>query len=157
VEGCKTRTEETGYRAPADRSKWYAGGLAFECQRSGHCCSGEPGFVWVTKAEIKAIAKILGRPDDWLGKEHLRRAGFRYSLTEKPNGDCVFLVRQGGKISCRIHEAKPTQCQTWPFWSSNLKSPEHWNEAARQCPGMNVGRCRSFAEIEALRKRKPPS
>ena len=77
------------------REKWYQAGLAFECMQCGHCCSGAPGYVWATKKEIKAIARFLGCSDDWLPKSQLRRVGFRYSLTERTNGDCIFLERDG--------------------------------------------------------------
>ena len=156
---CESSAKKTAKAIPRGKGKdtWYSGGLAFECQQSGHCCSGAPGYVWVTKAEIKAIAKHLGWSDGWLDAEHLRRVRFRYSLTEKPGGDCIFLKRQEGKTFCKIHEVKPTQCRTWPFWTFNLKSPEHWNGAARNCPGMNRGRRHSFAQIEALRLQKAPS
>ena len=144
-------------RKTGRNQKWYAAGLAFECQQSGNCCSGEPGYVWVTKTEIKAIAKHLGRTDGWLDKKHLRRVVLRYSLTEKANGDCIFLERRDGKTLCKIHTVKPTQCRIWPFWSNNLKSPEHWNEAARKCPGMNRGQVHNFVDIESVRLIKPPS
>lgn len=142
----------------ARSSKWYAAGLAFECQRSGNCCSGAPGYVWVTKAEIAAIARFLGRKDDWLDKAHLRRVGLRYSLTELPGGDCVFLDHdKNGCTTCRIHPVKPTQCRTWPFWDYNLKSPDTWAEAGRRCPGVNRGKMHDFVQIEAIRLTRPPT
>ena len=147
---------ETG-KSTKRREKWYAAGLAFECQQSGNCCSGEPGYVWVTKADVKAIAKHLGRADGWLSKEHLRRVGFRYSLTELPDGDCVFLERTpSGCTRCKINAVKPKQCGTWPFWSYNLKSPEHWNQAAQDCPGMNRGPLHTLVQIETERLKKSP-
>lgn len=130
---------------------WYAAGLSFECRQSGNCCSGAPGYVWVTKAEIEAIARFLGKTDGKLDKTHLRRVGLRHSLTEKKGGDCIFLERKGGCISCRIHEVKPQQCRAWPFWDSNLKSPEAWNEAGRSCPGINRGGKYTYVQIEQIR------
>lgn len=137
--------------------KWYAAGLAFECQRSGNCCSGAPGYVWVTKEEIAAIAKFLGRSDGSLGKEHLRRVAWRYSLTEKTDGDCVFLDRSGGCPTCKIHKVKPTQCRTWPFWDQNLASPDAWAEAGQKCPGINRGPHHDFVQIESIRLTRPPA
>ncbi len=43
-----------------DESPWYADGLRFRCTACGQCCTGEPGHVWVTKDEIKRIAKTRG-------------------------------------------------------------------------------------------------
>ena len=53
---------------PMSSRKWYADGLHFECTQCGNCCSGPPGYVWVTKQDIKAIARHLGRKDESLGE-----------------------------------------------------------------------------------------
>lgn len=136
------------------KDKWYAGGLAFECTQCGNCCSGPPGYVWVTKEEIERIAAHLGRKDGRLGKEHVRRVGLKYSLKERPDGDCVFLKRDGKKTYCGIYEVRPLQCRTWPFWSINLKSKAAWNAATTTCPGMNRGKRHDFVAIESLRLKK---
>lgn len=136
------------------KEKWYGAGLAFECTQCGNCCSGPPGFVWVTKEEIARIAKHIGRKDGWLGRDHLRRVGFKYSLTELSDGDCVFLKREGGKSYCGIYKVRPLQCRTWPFWSVNLKSEAAWNRAVETCPGMNRGKQHDFVAIEDLRLKK---
>jgi Fe-S-cluster containining protein len=71
---------------------------------------------------------------------HLRRSRGFYSLKELPNGDCEFLRRDpDGKRRCGVYEARPLQCRTWPFWSSNVSSRAAWDSAARGCPGMNSG------------------
>ena len=136
------------------REKWYQAGLRFECTQCGNCCSGKPGYVWVTKADIARIAEFLGRTDGALDATYLRRAGLRSSLTEKPGGDCIFLKREGGKTMCGIHPVRPLQCRTWPFWSQNLRSPNTWNEAQTKCPGMGRGKHHDFVQIETLRTKK---
>ena len=142
---------------PRVKTKWYQAGLNFECQQCGNCCSGAPGYVWVTKDEIKAIAEFLGRPKGTLTSDELRRVGLRHSLTEKPGGDCVFLIRKGGKVGCAIYSVRPKQCRTWPFWPDNLDSPDAWNETSADCPGMGVGRRYEFDEIEQIRHGKAES
>jgi len=136
------------------KDKWYRAGLAFSCSECGSCCTGEPGYVWVTKEEIRRIADFLGREDGWLEKSHLRRVGFRYSLTEKKNGDCIFLEQENGRGGCRIYPVRPLQCRTWPFWPSNLRSADAWDEAVLKCPGINTGKHYDFAQIEAIRTQK---
>jgi len=134
------------------REKWYRDGLRFECTQCGNCCSGDPGYVWATKEEIRRISEFLGRDDGWLDKAHLRRVGLRYSLTEKPDGDCIFLKRENGNTMCGIYPVRPLQCRTWPFWNVNLKSKQGWDEIHRtKCPGMNTGEHHAFVQIETIR------
>jgi Fe-S-cluster containining protein len=135
--------------------KWYQSGLKFTCTQCGNCCSGDPGYVWATKDEIKGIAKFLGNGNQWLDKAHLRRVGTRYSLTEKANGDCVFLKREAGKALCTIYPVRPLQCRTWPFWTENLRSEAVWQSIhERVCPGMNHGAHHDFVQIETVRKQR---
>lgn len=139
------------------KEKWYSSGLRFTCTQCGNCCSGDPGYVWATKEEIRRISEFLGREDGWLPKTQLRRVGLRYSLTEKKDGDCVFLNREGGKSMCSIYPVRPLQCRTWPFWNSLLRDPESWAEAATTCPGMNNGANHDFVRIEHVRTVKDSS
>jgi Fe-S-cluster containining protein len=135
--------------------KWYQGGLRFTCTQCGNCCTGPPGYVWVSKEEIAKIAEFLEHQDGWLPKDLLRRVGFKYSLTEKPNGDCVFLQPgPDGKRGCSIYPVRPLQCRTWPFWNQNLRTPSAWAEASERCPGMNNGEHHNFVSIEQVRLKK---
>lgn len=129
---------------------WYRKGLSFECVQCGNCCSGEPGYVWVSETEHRKIAKALGMRDGKLPPEYIRRVGFRYSLTEQGNGDCIFLERNGQTVGCQIYDVRPLQCRTWPFWSCNLKSPEHWAVAATMCPGMDQGKFYDAGRIDEI-------
>lgn len=134
---------------------WYADGLRFTCTQCGNCCTGAPGYVYVTEEEIEKIADFLGDGDGRsrtrrgeLGPNHLRRVGRRYSLTEdRKSGDCCFLKHVDGKRVCTIYPVRPLQCRTWPFWDINLESPESWEEAARGCPGMNRGEHHELVQI----------
>ena len=128
-------------RLNSKKQRWYESGLAFECVKCGHCCEGpEEGYVWVTREDIVAIAKHLGITPDEMRRKYARRVGRRYSLVEKPNRDCVFLAADGeGRKVCRIYHLRPVQCRTWPFWPSNVRSPEAWLMAGERCPGINRG------------------
>lgn len=130
---------------------WYQDGLKFTCTQCGNCCSGAPGYVWVTKEDRQNIAAFLGRPDKPLEDRHVRRVGLRHSLTERPGGDCIFLKTENGKRICGIYPVRPKQCRTWPFWSSNLKTPDAWESAASGCPGMNQGTHHGFVAVEEVR------
>ena len=120
-----------------DPSVWYARGLRFECSQCGNCCSGAPGYVWVTVDDMHRIAAHLRMEFNEFTRTHVRRIGDKYSLTEKFNYDCTFLTRDGaGKSGCSIYGVRPMQCRTWPFWKGNLESPANWKKASARCPGM---------------------
>jgi len=38
---------------------WYHAGLQFQCTQCGSCCTGAPGYVWINKEEIAALAAVL--------------------------------------------------------------------------------------------------
>ena len=123
-------------RAGPQEPPWYQDGLAFRCTRCGHCCTGAPGFVWVDGEEIDAIAGFLGEDRDAFTAFHTRALPRGRSLREKADGDCVFYKAGEG---CTIYSVRPKQCRTWPFWESNLASPEAWAETCRICPGSGTG------------------
>lgn len=127
-------------------SPWYRDGLAFECTRCGACCTGAPGYVWVNAEEIARLAAFRGETLAQFSKRYVRRVGHRYSLIEKPGGDCIFWDRQAG---CTVYPARPVQCQTWPFWPENLTAPEDWAQITRVCPGSGTGRVYTVEEIRA--------
>ncbi len=124
---------------------WYMAGLAFECLECGQCCAGpDEGYVWVTEEEIQTLAKSLRLGEKAFRARYVRTIGRRQSLVEKKQGnDCIFL--ENGK--CTIYAVRPMQCRTWPFWPSNVASPEDWSYAAQRCLGINRGRLFSPAEI----------
>lgn len=70
-------------------------------------------------------------------RRFVKRVGIRRSLKERANGDCVLLDKETRR--CTAYEVRPRQCRTWPFWNSNLRSREAWDEAAEACPGCNKG------------------
>jgi len=135
---------------------WYSDGLQFTCTQCGNCCTGEPGFVWISEREIKRLAKYLNVSIETVRDNHCRKIGDRWALQERRNPihgghDCVFLKDDNhGRRSCSVYPARPLQCRTWPFWPGNLASQKAWNYAARRCHGMNTGRTFSKTEIESL-------
>ena len=125
---------------------WYKEGLRFSCTQCGSCCTGAPGVVWGDDEEISGIAAATGKTDAEVRLFHTRQVGRRVSLIERSNGDCTFFDSATNK--CTIYSARPRQCRTWPFWNSNLASPESWQEVQRDCPGAGRGTFFSLEEIE---------
>jgi len=133
---------------------WYHRGLRFTCRQCGRCCGGPPGYVWVNREDVARIARFLGMQERAFLRQHVRRVDGAWSLLERADGDCEFLRREGdGRIRCAIHAARPLQCRTWPFWASNLRSRRAWEQAARECPGMNAGRYHPLPVIRAALRR----
>src|SRR5947209_2445877 len=123
---------------------WYADGLRFRCTRCGNCCTGPPGVVWVNDEEIAAIAGHRGEPPEQVLGLYTRPVDGQRSLREQANGDCVFYDRARG---CTIYPVRPRQCRTWPFWDSNVATPEDWQRTRAACPGAGKGELISAEEI----------
>jgi uncharacterized protein len=126
---------------------WYQDGLQFECTGCGQCCTGEPGYVWVSDEEIATLARALAIDAAEFERVFVRALGKRKSLLEFPNGDCVFF--DGLARRCKVYEIRPAQCRTWPFWESNLESAEAWDEVCLACPGSGRGGVVPCEEINA--------
>ena len=113
---------------------WYSGGLPFKCTGCGKCCSGSPGYVWVTLDEIDEMATFLDISRDLFVRKYIRQVGKRYSLTElkKENFACVFLKDN----KCQVYGARPRQCRTYPFWQQNLTTEQAWEKTRQECEGI---------------------
>jgi Fe-S-cluster containining protein len=154
---------------------WYASGLQFTCTQCGNCCTGGPGFVWISEEEIARLAKHLGESVETVQENYCRRVNGRWALLERRNSrgqyDCIFLREtpapspsSGAKVAdekvvhtrrtCAVYAARPLQCRTWPFWKENLSSQNVWNKSAVHCHGMNRGKTWTPRQIEALRDAK---
>jgi Fe-S-cluster containining protein len=125
---------------------WYKDGLRFQCTGCGDCCTGAPGFVWVNKEEIATLAKLVALSVEEFEERYVREIGIRKSLHEHANGDCVFFDNVTRK--CRVYSARPRQCRTWPFWDSNLKTPETWAATCQVCPGSGNGKLYQLEQIQ---------
>jgi uncharacterized protein len=141
---------------------WFSQGLRFTCTQCGNCCSGPPGFVWVSDEELAKLAEFLGTTTKQVLRKYCRKVGRQIALKEIKNKstgghDCIFIKeipsgssRQKRRI-CSVYSVRPLQCRTWPFWEGNLSSLAAWNRAAKTCLGMNRGESFSRTRIERLR------
>ena len=130
-------------------ARWFGEGLEFTCRQCGNCCRGpEPGYVWVSDAEIAALAQRLGLTVEQFGRTYLRRVGARLSLVERANHDCVFWREGEG---CAVYEQRPEQCRTFPFWKDITATRESWSRFS-WCAGKDSGRTYSREEIEKLER-----
>jgi Fe-S-cluster containining protein len=102
------------------------------CQ--GRCCTGESGYIYVTKQEIKNIAELLELQEIEFVKKYLFKKMYKYSIKERKVGDsyeCIFYDAQLN--GCKIYEARPSQCKTFPFWDYYKNKID---ELKLECPGI---------------------
>ncbi len=132
---------------------WYEDGLSFACTQCGNCCTGSPGYVWVSPEEIRDLAALLALDEERFRRRYVRLVHGVPSLVEKSSGECVFLTEQR---RCAVHARKPRQCLTFPFWPRLLASAARWRETAERCPGIGTGPAYSRAEIDRIQDRATP-
>lgn len=133
-----TRTEPSNPAPTADSKPWWADGLPFSCQQSGKCCHqrGGYGYVYVNARERQRIADELGVSLGSFNRRFTRSEEDGARVLRFVDGACIFL--QDGL--CSVHEVKPVQCRTWPFWEELLASPEVYEREVRAfCPGSRQG------------------
>lgn len=140
---------EESLQTETEDGPWYSQGLKFRCTECGNCCTGSPGVVWVDDDEIAAIAEYLDKPVGEIRLLFCRPVRGKVSLNEYANGDCTFFDPKTRR--CTIYPARPKQCRTWPFWTSNLTSEAEWKKVQKDCPGAGCGDLISFDEIEIRR------
>lgn len=133
---------------------WYRDGLRFSCTQCGNCCTGAPGFTWVSEDEIAALVRRLGIPDPEFRQRFTRtvwRKGAQQvtlvDLGKAKNHACTFFKKG---VGCTVYEDRPRQCRTWPFWRRNLTDPQDWAAEAAGCPGINRGPLHDAATIAAI-------
>ena len=134
-------------------SEWYADGLRFECTQCGNCCTGAPGFVWLSKAEQHAAADHLGLDVEEFLLRHTRLVFDRISLRERPGGDCALLTPDK---RCAIQSVKPRQCLAFPFWPRLVASRKTWDAAGQRCPGINKGMRYTPDEVSVISEMTTP-
>ena len=104
----------------------------FTCQ--GRCCTGESGYIYVTKVEIENISKLLRLDIKDFMQQYLFKKGYKYSLKENQFGDnyeCIFYDREAN--GCKVYDARPLQCKTFPFWDYYKSRVD---ELKIECPGV---------------------
>ncbi len=113
---------------------WFKEGLRFSCTGCGKCCTGSPGYVYLSPSDLTMLAERFSLDEAEFAKKYTRVVDGQISLIDAPNsGDCVFLKNN----QCSVYEARPIQCRTFPWWIHNLRGPEDWEEAGVRCEGIN--------------------
>ena len=113
---------------------WFEEGLRFQCTGCGQCCTGEPGYVFLSLRDLQALSAHFGLTEGEFAKKYTRHVDGQYALLDRPRThDCIFLKDK----KCTVYEARPLQCRTFPWWVHHLREPSDWEEAAQRCEGIN--------------------
>ncbi|MFQ6610798.1 MAG: YkgJ family cysteine cluster protein [Fidelibacterota bacterium] len=133
------------------KPRFYDNGLQFECTGCGDCCKYSDAVVYITDHEISAISSYLSIPEDDFVFQYV--TSFRNRLVLKSNGDSCILLQND---RCMAYPVRPTQCQSFPFWSDILKSQSRWNLVSETCEGMNHGKKFSSDKIRRIMNEELP-
>ncbi|HSX13740.1 MAG TPA: YkgJ family cysteine cluster protein [Chlamydiales bacterium] len=113
---------------------WFNEGLRFKCTGCGGCCTGEPGYVFLSLEDLDRLAQHMNCSPQEFTTKYTRYVDGGYALLDRPTTyDCIFL---DGK-KCSVYEARPVQCRTFPWWILNLRDPSDWEAASTRCEGIN--------------------
>ena len=124
---------------------WEKEPLRFECQSDCFKCCTKPGVVYFDKASIENASRILRVSSELFRKEFLLWDDGHW-VHEVANGNpCALLTPEG----CSIHNGKPIQCRSYPFWKENMTSKSMWTLVGAFCPGIDFG---SHVAVTTVRK-----
>jgi hypothetical protein len=119
--------------------------MRFQCQPGCIRCCEQKGFVYVTREDIARLAEHLGITRAEFKRRYLCGTAPLLRFRKQRQKQCPFLLSDG----CSVHEVKPLQCRSFPYWPELLDKASERREAAAFCPGMNRG---PLVNIEAARE-----
>lgn len=126
--------------------KFFSGGLKFECNGCGACCSLPEGSVEITAKEADLIASFLSLEIDEFFVEYCILQGDSIKLKDNQEKHCIFFKEN----RCLVYAMRPLQCRTFPFWPENLKSRRRWENLKTFCEGINQGKTYPAKEITSV-------
>lgn len=94
--------------------EWPYSVAPFQCHRCGNCCRGD-GYVDMSADDLARAAALLGRsPEQFLAEFCVVQRSGKVHLIHQGDAlqSCVFLTADN---LCRVHAAKPSQCEGFPM------------------------------------------
>ncbi len=116
------------------KTHWFQEGLRFHCTGCGKCCTGSPGYIFLSPDDLEKLSSHCQLSIEQFVDQYTQRVDDQISLIDTPGTDaCIFLKNN----QCSIYEARPIQCRTFPWWIQILDSKNAWERAAQSCEGIN--------------------
>lgn len=107
---------------------------AFKCQQSGNCCKC-PGFVYVDEKTVQEMASILKIDVSEFVSNYVKiEKGWKVVATPTYRSNCFLDERN----NCKVYEARPNACRTYPDWPGIWESDAKLLEETRLCPGLRL-------------------
>ena len=119
--------------------------MKFACQPGCTRCCEQQGFVYLTEDDITRLAAFLKLPAPAFERRYVYRTKNIRRLRVPKHARCEFLAGGG----CSVHEAKPVQCRTFPFWPPLIESRRAWHKTGGWCPGIGQGELVNIQEAHA--------
>lgn len=114
--------------------RWYEDGIRFKCTSCGKCCTGKGGVVFLSNEEAKKISTFLKISLEDFLSIYCRKIEGKFILKDAENTDtCIFLKDK----KCQIYQNRPTQCKTFPYWPSIMRSKKNWENEKKSCEGID--------------------
>lgn len=130
----KPTQPETNSSADLVVAPWFKEGLRFTCTGCGKCCTGSPGYVYLSEKDVEDLASHFQLEVVQFLRKYTRLVDGQRALLDRPGSeDCIFLNNK----QCTAYEKRPSQCRTFPWWIHHLREPSDWEEAAERCEGIN--------------------
>ena len=103
-------------------------------------------MVLITPLEVNRAAEYLEMEYGEFINTFTDQGGKKFFLKDVDDA-CIFFENN----ACQIYDVRPTQCRTFPFWPSNLKSKYRWKTVSEKCEGIGQGKRYSIDEINVIK------
>ena len=112
----------------------------FSCVPGCTQCCRRPGNLTLTREDVVRIAQYMKMSIRRFEKTYTERVDGRSNVKlEGPEAACPFLGGDENNGWCQIHDVKPLQCKTYPFWPHIAEDEDRWKREAERCPGIGQG------------------
>lgn len=136
-----------------DKPDWYTSTpVRFECTGCSDCCKRD-GMVEFTSEDIARISAHRGEDPEVFKALYLEESHGALVVVVSTTEPCIFLDDHG---RCGVHEVKPIQCSSYPFWPELLTSEHAWQEEAHACEGIGRGEPIGSTEVNARTLKELP-